>query len=270
LDVALKADLFLWVRTPDYLQIPDEEMKYFLDGLRERSLPSASYHLDRFWDIPEREALIGKIAFWQTDYVFTADGGPHDWKGRGVNHFWMPPAVCARGCYPGNVRPEYQVQVAFVGSVDYHREYPERGQLIEAAKDYYGNRFKVITGVRGQDLNDVYASAKVILGDSMFAHQPAKSTRYFSDRVPETLGRGGVLVHPEVTGLYARDFAHGLSLTEPGNFEAMFEQVDFILAREQLRRDMRNAGMDTVRRRHTYTNRMLTMWDILEFKEVGE
>lgn len=266
--VATRCDLFLWVRTPGYLQIPDLGMETFLETLRSLGVPSASYHLDRFWDIPEREALIAGIPFWQTKFVFTADGGNQDkFKQRGVNHHWIRPAVCLRGCYPGNVRPEYQAEVAFVGSVDYHREYPERRQLIDAARLYFGETFKVITGVRGQDLNDVYASAKVVLGDSMFAHQAnGKSDYYYSDRVFETMGRGGVLVHPAVKGLSEKDLAYGLCLTPPGNYGAAFEQIDFLLERNQLRRDMRNAAMDVVRREHTYTNRMNEMWQVIDAK----
>lgn len=266
-DAAANSDLFLWVRTPDFLQISDAEMCVVLDVIRGKGIPSASYHLDRFWGIPEREALIGEIAFWKTDFVFTADGGNQSWfLSRGVNHIWMPPAVCARGCYPGDIRPEAEVLVGFVGSVDgYHVEYPERKKLIDAARNYFGGGFQVFRGVRGQDLNDVYASAKVILGDSMFAHQGSpKSDFYWSDRVPETMGRGGLLVHPAVQGLSEADLAHALCLTVPGDFDAMFEQIEFLLERPALRRDMRQAAMDITRRKHTYTNRMQDVLDVIE------
>jgi hypothetical protein len=258
LECAFQADMFLWVRTPDFLRIPDDEMYNFLERLYKASVPSVSFHLDKFWGISEREVLIGKLPFWKTDFVFTADGG-HT-KGfieKGVEHRWMQPAVVARGCYAGTPQPDLMCDVGFVGSVDgYHACYPERGELIEFLKHRYGHRFRCFHGYREQRLNDLYASIKVVVGDSIFANQ-GKSPKYWSDRVPETMGRGGVLVHPKVQGIEV--MGNGLMTHEPGNWEDLAAGIDHLLLHPDLRRDCRNAGMEVVRKRHTYDRRVQTI-----------
>jgi hypothetical protein len=191
------SDLLFWVRTPGWLNVPDREMFEFLE---KTEVPTVSIHLDKFFSIPEREALIGKIPFWKCKWVFTADGSRQDdFKARGVNHFWMRPAVSEVFCHPGIPREEFLCDVGFVGSRAYHdKEYPFRGQLIAFLEVTYGDRFKLIDGgVRGHLLNDAYASMQVIVGDCIFSGTP----RYWSDRVPETMGRYGFLVHPLVEEL---------------------------------------------------------------------
>jgi hypothetical protein len=256
LDSAFQADMFLWVRTPGFLRIPDDEMYKFLDRLEDASIPSVSFHLDKFWGIPEREELIGNIPFWQTDLVFSADGGhTKEFIEKGVEHRWMLPGVVLRGCYPGVPQPDLACDVGFVGSVDgYHPCYPERKELVEFLKHRYGHRFRSFQGYREQRLNDLYASIKVCVGDSIFANQ-GKSPKYVSDRVTETMGRGGVLVHPEVEGVYFP----GWVTHWPGDFEDLARKIDDLLLNPEMRRDMRDVGMSTIRKLHTYDRRIQTI-----------
>jgi hypothetical protein len=261
LEEAFTADLFLWVRTPDWLRVPDDEMYKFLEKLRSRGVASASFHLDKFWGILERETLIGTTPFWITDYVFTADGGyGAAFAKRGVNHRWLPPGVVLRGCYPGTPDPSNRIDVGFVGATTgYHECYPERQTLVGYLQKTFGNRFRIFSGFREQALNDLYASIKVVVGDSIFANQPPGLQKYWSDRVPETMGRGGVLVHPHVEGLDI--MGNGLLTYEPGNWDDLANKIDILLSRPSLRRDCRNCNMDVVRKRHTYTNRVKSILD---------
>jgi Glycosyl transferases group 1 len=189
------SDLLFWVRTPGWLNVRDHEM---LDFLNTTKIPTVSIHLDKFFGIPEREALIGRHPFWKTKFVFTADGSrQEDFAARDVNHFWMRPAVSEVYCHPGTPREEFMCDVGFVGAREYHSEYPFRGELVSWLEKTYTGRFKHVTGVRGHLLNDAYASMKVVVGDCFQAGTP----HYWSDRVPETMGRYGFLVHPLVKGL---------------------------------------------------------------------
>lgn len=191
-------DIFLWIHTRGYLKISDFEMLNFIEELKKRKIPTVSMHLDKFWGIPAREEEIGFKPFWHTDYVHTSDGSRQlDFKARHVNHIWMPPAVSEVYCHPGTPREEHKCDVVFVGAKGYHEEYPFRPQMVEMLANEYGDRFKHVQGVRGHELNDVYASAKIVVGDCIFAGTPY----YWSDRVPETCGRYGFLLHPQIEGM---------------------------------------------------------------------
>ncbi len=128
--------------------------------------------------------------------------------------------------------------------------------MIEFLKQRYGHNFRVFSGYRENRLNDLYASIKVVVGDSIFANQ-GKSPKYWSDRVPETMGRGGILVHPKVQGIEV--MGNGLMTHEPGNWEDLAASIDHLLLHPDLRRDCRNVNMKIARERHTYDRRIQTI-----------
>lgn len=243
------SDLLLWVRTPGWLGVPDNKM---LDLLGSAKIPTCSVHLDKFWGIPEREALIGVHPFWKTKFVFTADGSrQEEFKARGVNHFWMRPAVSEIYCHRGQPWDMYRCDVGFVGAREYHREYPFRLQLVEFLEKTYGDRFKHITGLRGHGLNDFYASCKVVVGDCIFAGTP----NYWSDRVPETIGRFGHLLHPKVDGLDVPVW-----LYEPQDLNSLQEQIELNLTLpESVRKKFIRHSAEWVKERDTWTVRMTSL-----------
>lgn len=256
------ADLFLWVHTRGWLKIPDETMTRFLREANERNeVRTASLHLDKFWGIPDREKLIGVHPFWKCGWVFTADGSNQDkFLERNVNHCWMQPAVSEVYCHPGVKRSEYLCDVGFVGARDYHAEYPFRRELVDFLEDEYRGRFRHITDLRGHRLNDFYASCKVVVGDCIFAGTP----NYWSDRVPETCGRDGFLLHPKVVGLtipVPTYLAQSLSSVK-------LQIEHWLKDPENLRDAFRGLGRTQTWAHHTWTVRM---WNILrEIFEYGD
>lgn len=249
LDYGVK--LFIYVHTHGWHTPGLMTMDELIVKLREVGIITASFHLDRYRGLniaDQREARVGNHAFWRTEYVFTADGGNQDWfREKGVNHFWLPPGVVERDCKLGTFNPDVAIDVGFVGARSYHIEYPFRGELIRFLEDTYGSRFKVFSGFREQSLNDLYASVKVIVGDSCFGGAP----HYWSDRVPETLGRGGFLLHPASTGLNIP----GLVTYEPGNLTELADKIDYYLAHEDERRALQGVAHNWVKNHETYTNR---------------
>jgi len=238
-------DLFLWVRTPGWLQISDVAM---IDFIGELKAPSVSLHLDKFWGIPEREALIGVHPFWKTDMVFTADGSrQEDFAKRGVKHHWMHPAVSEVYIHPGSPRKEYLCDVGFVGAKGYHQEYPFRGRLIEFLEQTYRGRFRHIEGVRGHTLNDAYASMSIVVGDCFQAGTP----RYWSDRLPETYGRYGFLLHPAIEGVTIPTACY-----KPQDLDSLKWSIDYWLPRESERWDFVKFAAKHVRENDTWTVRM--------------
>jgi hypothetical protein len=251
-DLAFQCDCLFWVRTPNWLKIPDDDMYWLLHDLHKKGISTVSLHLDKFWGIPEREALIGKHPFWKTQYCFTADGSRQaDFAERGVNHFWMKPAMSEVYLHPGVVREEYKCDVGFVGARGYHSEYPWRAEMLEFLQETYRNRFRLVDNVRGHQLNDVYASFKLVVGDCFAAGTP----NYYSDRMVETPGRFGFLLSPEIDGL---DIP--LMTYQAQRLDDLKCQIDYWLPQTRERRNISRICADYVREHDTWTIRM---WQVL-------
>lgn len=260
------ADLLLYIHTHGSIQPGTEDV---FAALRAAGTRLASFHLDRFWGldaIDAREKCIGQHPLWKTDYVFTADGGNDaGFKERGVNHFWLPPAVVERGCYDAAFDPRYAFDVIFVGAKGYHPEYTFRTTLVDWLTNTYGARFAHFGGgdcggqrlmnkgatIREGELNTLYASSKIAVGDSCFAG----ARNYWSDRVPETLGRGGFLIHPKTEGLNIP----GLAVFNPADLNDLKEKIDYYLVHDAERIAMRNMATAHVRANDTYTQRVRTI-----------
>lgn len=245
-------DVFFWVRTPGFLKVSDARMQVILDNAE---IPTVSIHLDKFWGIPDREVMIGKTPFWKTKFVFTADGSAQEkFKERGVNHIHMRPAVSEVYCHTGVPRGTFLCDVVFVGAREYHSEYPFRQQLIDFLERTYGDKFKLIQGIRGHELNDVYASAKIAIGDAIFAGVP----NYWSDRVPETIGRGGFLLHPEVPGLDVP-----VATYVPQSTDSLASHIEWWLGHENERRTKQRECTKYVREHDTWTIRLREILEIV-------
>jgi hypothetical protein len=229
-------------------RISPEEM---LIRVREMGIPSFSYHLDLYFGLQtldRRDERIGKHWSWGVDHFFSTDGS-HDteYAARGVVHHYLPPGVVEYGCYKGIFTPSLAADIGFVGSTGYHPEYPYRPRMIADLKARYGSRFRVYTGMREEALNDTYASIKVVVGDHCFAGMPY----YWSDRLPETCGRGGFLIYPRTEGMTIPTATY-----EPQNSRDLFEKIDYYLAHEEERLKIRDAAFEHVRAYDTYTNRL--------------
>ena len=238
--------------TPGHISLDD-----LWKELQSRGTRTCSFHLDRYWGLNEadgREDRIGTHAFWRTEKIFTADGGNQERFAERLGpdkHDWLPPGVVRRDCIPGQYDKELASEVGFVGADSYHPEYPFRARLIEFLRAVYGGRFRLYQGYRGGRLNDVYASCRVLVGDSCFAGEE----KYWSDRVPETTGRGGFLIHAATEGLAIP----GVVTFEPGNLHQLQDRIDWYLEHEEARQACQKAAWLWVRENETYTNRMTTL-----------
>jgi hypothetical protein len=257
--IAFSSDVFIWIRTPNWLKIQDAKMFEFLDALRAKRIPSCFVHLDKFFGIPEREAGIGILPFWKCEYCFTADGSQQEnFKLRGVNHVWMKPAVSQVYCHPGVPREEYKCDVGFVGAgAGYHDSYPFRQKLLTFLKDTYGERFRHIEGVRGHLLNDAYASMKIAIGDCFAAGTPM----YASDRIMETTGRWGFLLHPAVEGFEDIPCA----TYKAQNLDDLHAKIERWLGMsEPARQTLKGDCAEHVLRHHTWTRRMIEILSVVK------
>ena len=265
-------DLFLWTRTWNY---EPEVGHRFLASIRGK-IPSASVHLDRYIGLDREAQIRDGDPFWATDMVFTADGGHDDeFDAYGINHFWMPPAMHAPEAVKAYSSSPPAHDVIFVGSVPYpHAEWqPKRQALLDAMAKAFGDGFAIYPQashgkkrpIRGLALNELYASSKAVIGDSCLVPNLDGSpvVRYWSDRVVETMGRGGRLVHPYVEGL-ERYADHGLTLFPLGDVEAAVEAVRAVVndgAEESL--IYRSESVGYISEYDTYTVRMKKVLEIV-------
>lgn len=265
--------VFLWTRTGDLAAKsgPYEAQVGMLERFRGAGIPSVGYHLDRWWGL-DRQGQIADEAFFCCDLMCTADGG-HDaeWAQAGVDHRWFPPAISELEAVPGRPRGTLAAPVAFVGSwrvhldddghqVGYHPEWEHRRLLVEWLRRNWGERGLRLWprghAIRGRALADVYASTDVVVGDSCLVDGGA---RYFSDRIPETLGRGGFLLHPWVEGVTDGSlFTSGehLATWRLGAWDELGALIDRYLGDAAAREKIAVAGREHVLAHHTYTARM--------------
>lgn len=236
----------------------------WLDHAKARGIRSCSYHLDLFVGLA-RQARVGNEPLWWADTVFTADGDPNSqafFEARGINHRWLPAAVVADETEPGRWRAEYDYDVVFVGARQYHSEHRWRGTLIDFLENRYGDRFRLFQHhppTRGRDLNDLYATARVVVGDSLVlpGHR-----NYVSDRLFETIGRGGFLIFPFVPGL--EDFVtNGVHLAQYdiGDTEQVADLIELALDRPDMARKIADEGHAHVIAHHTYDKRVQRLLD---------
>ena len=220
-----------------------------LSACATRAHRRSGFHLDRWWGL-DREHQIFDEPFFRCDLMCTADGGHDDqWQLAGINHVWMPPGVSLAECEREPVpRPEYARQpVVWVGSWQhYHPEWVGyRRQLIDTLRRHFRRRFGIYPrggkAIRGQALRDLYAQALVIVGDSCLV---GGATHYLSDRVPESLGRGGFLLHPWVEGVMDEVYTDGEHLVtwQLGEWGRLIELCDYYLRHDGEREEIRQAG----------------------------
>ena len=255
--------LLLWTHThgPDWEMTGNISRDQMLNELRRSGIKTASFHLDRYRGLrilDGREDRVGNDAFWRTDIVFTADGGNQEWFAeRCVNHVWLPPGIVEKEAYFGKPKPQYTSPLAFFGADGYHDEYPFRGRMCSRLKEKYGSNFRIYQGIRRGELNDAMASVKVVVGDSCFAG----SDRYWSDRVPESLGRGAFLIFPRTPGLEIP----GLVTYTPGDINDLIKKIDYWLdeARDTERKEIVKVTQSWVKENATYTNRMKFLLDYM-------
>jgi hypothetical protein len=264
LATALGSDLFVWVHTHSW---DTPGMERVLAALREHRVPSLTYHLD-LWMGLQRQQDMRADAYWQIEHFFTVDRLMADWLNEHtpVRGHYLPAGVFGPECYPGESGHPFGNDVIFVGQRNYHPEWPYRPQLVDWLSDTYGDRFTRIAGdteagtTRGDDLNRLYASSKVVVGDSLCLGFDYPD--YWSDRAYETVSRHGFLIHPYVKGM-ERHFTDGEHLVfyNYGDFEQLKFLIDYYLEADEERAQIAKAGHEHVKANHTYGHRWKTILD---------
>lgn len=263
---AVKIDVFFWVHTHGW-RTPG--IDHVLARCKELGIPSCAYHLDLYMGIQRERDLLNDM-FFQVDHFFTVDKLMADWINDNTNkhgHF-LPAGIFEDECFIGTPdHNKYPHEIIFTGSKGYHPEWPYRPRLIDWLHDTYGNRFGHYGGgglpsVRGPELNNLYASAKVVVGDTLC--KDFTYPYYSSDRLFEVTGRGGCLIYPFIPGL--RDFFHPneVPMYTFNDFSDLKSTIDFYLNHDTFRDEVKINGCNRTKREHTYTHRLQTLLGTLE------
>lgn len=258
---AEQSDALIWVHTHQWDTLHIDKA---LARLKQRGIPVVTYHLDAYMQIPDRWARYQSDPYMLAlDHFFTVDACQADWlnANTSVRGHYLPPGVYGAECYISDQSSPYANDVVFVGSYGYHKSYSMRPRLLDWLKQTYGDRFTHAGGdsgtgpIRGDDLNRLYASSKVVVGDSYIV-DPNYPGKYWSDRVPETLGRGGFALVPRVFGL-DESFAVGqhLATYEHGDFDDLRAKIDYYLDHDDEREKIRRAGHEHAKANHSYVRR---------------
>lgn len=268
LKTARSSDLFIWIHTHGWRTPGKYDMEKVLKTLSEHNIPTMTYHLDLWFGLQRQKDLQTHTVYKDIDHFFTVDKKMANWfnEKTNVNGHYIPAGVYDKECYFKKYKMKHEI--VFVGSKKYHPEWPYRPQLIDWLEKTYGDKFEHYgnggkESVRGDKLNKLYSSTKIVVGDTLCLD--FNYPDYWSDRVYETIGRGGFIIHPYISGMEKefKDKEH-LVFYNYGDFDQLKELIDYYLIHDDQREAIRSAGHKLVKSKYTYRNR----WQSI-LKELG-
>lgn len=258
-DKACRSDLFVWVHTHGWRTPGRIDMSRVLQQLKIDKIPTMTYHLDLWFGLQRQKDLESVPVYKYIDHFFTVDKQMAEWfnKETDVVGHYLPAGVYDAECQYREGLP--QKDIIFVGSRKYHPEWKYRETLISWLERNYQQSFEHygtggIKNIRGKELNRLYWNTKIVVGDSLCID--FEYPHYWSDRVYETLGRGGFLIHPYIKGMEQEftDKTH-LVFYEYNNFEQLKELIDYYIKNDQEREIIRKNGHELVKNNYTYVHR---------------
>lgn len=259
----LKPDLVLFHKARTYAPFTE-----IIRQIKERNIPTVTWLFDLYWDLPVN---IGTRSLadpcFMADIVITTDGG-HDerWKQIGMKHFTVRQGIH---------EPDHKMikgggkNVLFIGTV----YTGDRRKIVNFLRKYYDNF--VIHGrlsgfpnipewadeyrvkeVRGLKLNKVIGEG-IVVGDSV------QSPYYWSNRVYEITGRGGLLLHPHTEGLNEEFEPYKEYIPYKRNhFGDLKDIIDYYMTHDKEREAIRDAGFKRCGQ-YTYETRVKEFLSII-------
>lgn len=256
-------DVVVWVRsTPHASPAATWEA---IRAFRERRVPVIGFHPDLWFGLARQHRVLDRSHpfFAGVDVLCTTDGGHDDeWAAAGIEHWWVPQAIDrVEALREPRRHGGHVADIVFVGGWQGypHPEWPQRHELIAHLRARWGHRLGLYpvsrhAQVRTQRLTEVIRGARVVVGD---ACRPDGRGRYWSNRVPETLGRGGLLLHPAVDGL-ADIHPH---VRQWSDLDDLDEHIRAALADPETTALAAKRGRAHTIEAHTYTHRWADVLD---------
>lgn len=179
------------------------------------------------------------------------------WKSLGINQHLMRQAISEEFCYKSNKKLNQEFDVVFIGTVIDNDLYNYRFELVNFLQNKYKNKFLHLGGnnpyqVRNSDLNDLISSCKIIIADSPYK----QGHPIWSNRVYETLGRGGFCLHSNVPGIETEfEIGKHIGVYEHKNYDDLESKIDYYLKNSSERIKIADAGFEYVKNNLTLNNR---------------
>lgn len=262
-DKSVGCDMLYWTHTHSWRVGSGPDVELMLTALKERGTPTVGYHLDLWLGLQRERDLHIDPYYKFIEHFFTVDKLMADWLNQNtkVKGHFLPAGVFEDDCFLAEPNHEkYPHEIIFTGSKGYHHEYPFRHQLIDFLHKTYGDRFAHYGGgglpsIRGQELNVLYASAKVVVGDTLCKN--FNYPWYSSDRLFEAAGRGAFLVYPDIEGLETfYEHQKEVVFYKKGDLENLKNVIDYYLDMPITMNEIRKAAVERTKKEHTYTHRL--------------
>lgn len=227
---------------------------WILNELKKSRIKTVCWVFDLYWGYA-REYQIKSAPMFKADVVITTDGGNSErWKEAGINHFTVRQGIRSEECFMCDKEKKYDI--VFVGSANPHND---RQSSLSRLKDDYGDNFHWFgradtNEIRGTKLNELYGETKVVVGDSVF------SPYYWSNRVVETLGRGGFLIHQDTPGLKEK-YPHIVTYKRR-DYDDLKEKIDYYLSNDKERNDIIKKNFEWVKDNYTCEKQCQKVLDI--------
>lgn len=239
-----------------------ENPQVLLDEIKKLGVSTVSWTFDLLLGHPPREKVISSFHFLKADYVFLTDGGhTKEYKEIGINKHTCRQAIPDEYYYQGEYTPEYDYDIVFIGTQNV--TFPYRQKTMRFLEDIYGDRFHWIgkendQAIRGHDLNKLYASCKIVIGDYMY------SPNYWSNRIYETLGRGAFLITPRIAGLdeHYTEYKDYIPY-DWGDYEQLKKKIDYFLEHPADRKKIQDQAFKTSAK-HTWKTRCKQFIELYE------
>ena len=179
------------------------------------------------------------------EHAFCTDG---DWSLRN-RLFWLTQGADERIVGVGNETESNEILFTGITNGGQGRE-----AFVEQIRNHYGNRFRQIrSGCHREELKNAITSSKIVVCPSA-----PVSDRYWSNRVYNTAGFGGFIIHP-----YARELVqHYHANKEVVYYHShgdLYNSIDYFLDSPKKREEIAQAALDRTKKEHLYRHRLMVL-----------
>ena len=258
-----------------YAKLINKNASDFIKTIKSNGILTVSWFPDYCFDWNDGMLKYDKsiCPISNADLLLIPDGlNETKWESLGIKKHCVRQEIYNDMCYIGDKIVENK-DVLFIGTVN-SGVYQHRIPLVNFLNKKYGSRFLHLGGhnsdqVRNEDLNNIIASVKVVIGDSLYA------PNYWSNRLYETIGRGGLIIHSPTEGLESEykvgEHFDVYKVTDKKigwayeiDYEDLESKIDFYLENKDVRKSIALAGMEFTRNNYTMAHRCKEVVDIIE------